>query len=520
MPRSGWVLGVAALWAPFVGFALFGGDDRVIRFFQDDAFYYLQPAWNFVHDGRSTFDGIHLTNGYHPLNFLLVALLAWGSTKSGLVAVTFAVHSLLAIGACALAVEAFGPRRYLLASLGAFVVVASPAFLLFVYLSMGLEAALVVLCTAGMCVALRAALRREGVSIRSNLVFGVSIALLLLARLDTIIPVAVVLTGFLGVQVAGRGSASLVERVRGMAAVVVVPVVLLGTYLLVNWVTMGHVVPISGHVKGETAFGNNSWHPSTRGSPGGIAITLFPLGMQLAAAGVAAFRIWRRHEPRDTAYAVMLGSLGGVAFYAYLASGVGNVFRWYFAFPIGCAIVGAAYLARLAETAWLTGEPRRRAWAAGVLLAAGVAANLACVAWLGSRTASTAFQLKKVSELVGTWGGARAVTATLDAGVIGYFAPGRVINLDGLANDFDYLEQYLRRGRVHDYLLREGVTHLLVRDGTLANADEVARGDYRLALFTLAPRLSLAKDQELFRYTIPGQFTVYYFRMPDAPPTR
>lgn len=40
---------------------------------EDDFFYYAQAAKNFVFTGTSTFDGSHLTNGYHPLWFLIIA---------------------------------------------------------------------------------------------------------------------------------------------------------------------------------------------------------------------------------------------------------------------------------------------------------------------------------------------------------------------------------------------------------------------------------------------------------------
>ena len=41
----------------------------------DDFFYYLQIARNLAMDFRSTYDGLHLTNGYHPLWMLVLAAL-------------------------------------------------------------------------------------------------------------------------------------------------------------------------------------------------------------------------------------------------------------------------------------------------------------------------------------------------------------------------------------------------------------------------------------------------------------
>ena len=46
---------------------------RILAYYADDFFYYLQIAHNLVEHGRSTFDGTTLTNGYHPLWLLIVA---------------------------------------------------------------------------------------------------------------------------------------------------------------------------------------------------------------------------------------------------------------------------------------------------------------------------------------------------------------------------------------------------------------------------------------------------------------
>jgi hypothetical protein len=46
---------------------------HILAYYADDFFYYVQIARNLADHGRSTFDGITLTNGYHPLWLLVVA---------------------------------------------------------------------------------------------------------------------------------------------------------------------------------------------------------------------------------------------------------------------------------------------------------------------------------------------------------------------------------------------------------------------------------------------------------------
>lgn len=44
---------------------------------EDDFFYYAEAARHLASQGISTFDGVHLTNGYHPLWMLLLTALTW-----------------------------------------------------------------------------------------------------------------------------------------------------------------------------------------------------------------------------------------------------------------------------------------------------------------------------------------------------------------------------------------------------------------------------------------------------------
>jgi hypothetical protein len=56
---------------------------RIFAYYVDDFFYYLQIAHNLAVHGRSTFDGITLTNGYHPLWLLVItALYLCGGDKA------------------------------------------------------------------------------------------------------------------------------------------------------------------------------------------------------------------------------------------------------------------------------------------------------------------------------------------------------------------------------------------------------------------------------------------------------
>ncbi len=56
--------------------------DGYLAFFDDDFFYYLETAFNFSQTGVSTFDNIHITNGYHPLWFIILSVITFIFGKS------------------------------------------------------------------------------------------------------------------------------------------------------------------------------------------------------------------------------------------------------------------------------------------------------------------------------------------------------------------------------------------------------------------------------------------------------
>jgi hypothetical protein len=44
---------------------------KLINFYPDDAFYYLQTAYNYSTTGLLSFDSVNSTTGFHPLQMLL-----------------------------------------------------------------------------------------------------------------------------------------------------------------------------------------------------------------------------------------------------------------------------------------------------------------------------------------------------------------------------------------------------------------------------------------------------------------
>lgn len=61
---------------PAIAFLQDSDPARIVNVLYDDAYYYLQIAYNLAHHGHSSFDSVTTTNGYQPLWLLLLSLLA------------------------------------------------------------------------------------------------------------------------------------------------------------------------------------------------------------------------------------------------------------------------------------------------------------------------------------------------------------------------------------------------------------------------------------------------------------
>jgi hypothetical protein len=493
---------VLAMWAPFLAYGLLAGDARLVRFFPDDAFYYLQPAAAMAASGRPTFDGVHLTNGFQPLNFLLVTAIAAVTGKARLLAATFLVHTALVWAALWCLARAWLLRERDGAGAAAIAVAALPPVTLFLWLSAGTEAAVVVVAVAVLAVTWAG--EGPGGSWRR----GLALAALVLARLDA----ALALLPFALASLATVARASRDARPAAVRSALVtwgVPFLIVGAYFLINVRTMGHVLPISVHVKLLGASSQpHTWDPSTRGSVSGWLIVLAPLAACAAVAVRAGAAWWRPYlentAPRADAVrdTVALLGAGAILYYVYLAVGVRLVFRWYFALPLAVLMVTVMAEAR---------DWRRRSWLACALAAVNVASSANVLLWAGSRPASASFQLREVARRVEKSVEPGGVVAVADAGAVGFFCDRRVVNVDGLASDYEYVDQFLRRGRLVEYFAREGVTHYLVRDTHLVNRDAVLARSGEPGQVIFDRRLVLRPDRERWRYEIPGQFTVILF---------
>ena len=261
---------VALLVVPTVTDVIASGPERLFGYVAADTFYYLVVARH-IGDGVVAFDGVHPSNGFHPLWQALVSIPYFLGLfrQPAVTELAFTlVLSLLCLSAAVLVLGLAlrrddGSLNPLFAALpvGAYALIVSPAWLtlstqmlrdqnpgegseplfgtLWSYVN-GMESPLVLLAFALLFWAWRADLprRRPGV-------FGSCLALLTLARLDQLFVAASIYTVIAWRERWWRNTASLrlgVILTGGFALPLLV-------YLVMNFFFFGTIVPVSGQLK-------------------------------------------------------------------------------------------------------------------------------------------------------------------------------------------------------------------------------------------------------------------------------
>lgn len=291
---------------------------------QDDFFYYYLTAKNIALHGFSSFDGIVPTNGYHPLWLWVMSAMAWltrGSDQTFFVSleITQIISAVISADLLArLLVRLYGRSTFVYAvALGA-------ALLETVLIFTGMETVLAIplLLWFGL-VFLRLL---EEVSWQSAILAGFVGALLILARLDAAIAIALAFVLLLILSID-----------RKAIAVFLLGLLPVAGYLVYNQVEFHNWIPVSAQVK-QLQIG---WHFNLRA----IEAAFTPRGSLYVAGTIIglflAIRGWARGRTMDWPTATSILLLGfPILFALLLAVRVSwSSYLWYFyPFPISAAI--------------------------------------------------------------------------------------------------------------------------------------------------------------------------------------
>jgi hypothetical protein len=463
----------------------------------DDAYYYFQTARNIADLGWLTFDGIHATSGVQVLwSAVLAGLALIVHDRVGFIRAVLVLSALLN-GIAGLILWRLGRNVYS-GAVGSIAVILWSGFMLgLLPMMMGVEYPLqMVILPAILSVWWTIHTDPASTATRSRLqLLGVLLTLNYWNRLDSaslslLVAVATIVSLF-------RTHRSLPKLARQMAWLFVWPVAGAVGYVAICMRAAHTLVPISGLVKGYYAgrhFDGEGWLVSVAGHvswwvlievrpladvvSGALLANNAPLWQPLplavvavvgGATAVSAARIAgeRQQDRRRFRAMVFLGLLWlfGAVHAAVVVGAIGHfshVTQHYYAWLlITWCLWGGVMIERLLSDRSATSRIRPIT----IGLIASIIVGNSAVAWRQfSRPVDVNVELHNRRLAVIAWLAehlpADARIGAWNAGQIGYFSQQTVVNLDGLANDADYLE-VLRHGSLAAYLRRERITYLV-----------------------------------------------------------
>lgn len=491
----GWMVTLAALVASVacVRLASLPAPEFVANVIVDDAYYYLQPARNLLAGHGYSFDGEKRTNGVQPL---------WAVLAIGVVALIsdpMAAGRALVIlgGACWIfagvllyrLLARWSPAAGLLAA-SAWLMTALVNRLAFQGMENGLHALLLVAIVT--VVVDRMVRRRECGAWRFWLTLGLLLGLITLARVDSgllaLLMGAAVLCGL----VRADGGSGLAFRPWSALLLAMPGALLVGGLVVLNQLYFGSAMPVSGRVK---LLLESQW-----GAPGGPLALLAQHGRLLYDLSThaltdqvsAAASVWlqvsglERWLSRGLAVCVPIGllllvvgrrallahappalrwALAAVALFIGLRSLIYALqlphftpyCTWYFGpdLLLLCTAYAIAAIAilRLAGGTRGCGEGVLAAPAALLLAAPLILASVG-PAIRPPAAAGLPSPFLRASEWMNERLPVGSKVGAFSAGIVSWHAPRQqIINLDGLMNDRQYMLDYLKPGRVHQYVL-------------------------------------------------------------------
>ena len=450
----------------------------------DDAFYYLKIADNLYTKGMSSFDGIHSTNGYHPLWLVVLLFIRFLSNIEIFPTITLVLQILL-FGSTGFL---FFKLSRLLSETGSFakptsimthyipsvIIVANPLLLLIV--ANGLDTSLSMFLLAGFFLAVFTIHYSHETSPDKNesycshkktlilIAMGISAATVL-ARLDYVIPV---LFSLVSLNIVRSIKSRKADRVFLILAVSTVSVILL--YMVINKLLFDTFMPVSRIVKQEALF-HALFYSKWYGVSTAAASVFWPnahfvwlgnykfiiIGLALSCIALAS----THYTPRFRTANIILILQGWVHSIGYLilqSSGSG-----YYYIPIVISLIWSIYLIILAIRRILR-ESFLKIYERAISIAFFALAISGSLAfdytlntyrpkyqWRNDRFAAAEWISDNLPSdtRVGAWW----------AGALGYTARQPVINLDGLVNNIQFVS-IVKQCDTGKYLIDEQISYL------------------------------------------------------------
>jgi hypothetical protein len=449
--RSRWIpvsLCLAGIVSLFARFRL----DSFLAFYDDDLFYYLRVAKNLVDHHQSTFDGSHLTNGYHPLWMLvLTALTMLASGKLFFVILQIVLlASFMCTYKLSQAILSFYTEDQFTTQFAAALVALQSLLLI----RGAMEITLTIPLALGLCwYRLLPSFRW---SLWKALGYGLFASLVVLSRLDSVIFVATLfLFEFLGAWPSRLRD--LLSRVTTVVSFIV-PV---GAYLLFNRYVFHTWMPVSGQAKQLRINHSLSIAPIyswLRYFSGTLRLLIvYPTIAMVLTAAVVLVLFGRQRLRRDHLPVVL--SLLVFPLLHLLALTILSdwpLWSWYL-YPLVLAMLGSLLVAFSREPSRehiRTAKLRRYLPVTAVFVICAFAIVEARRTQVSNRCYTYGKDVEEFAKThIGTFGMGDA------AGTAAYLTSGPLIQLEGLVMDRAYLENIRQRRNLNSVLADYGVRY-------------------------------------------------------------
>lgn len=436
---------------------------RPENFIVDDGYFYPQIARFLVNGQGSTFNGIMLTNGYHPLWMLFCVVGAEITQRSSaLLQILSVVQDLMLLASVLLLVALTRAAKlrgvwlgclfvlFFNSVLGIWRMLESPLALL-------LQIITLLLAVPGVLPGLKERLGRWQLPL-----LGICLGLVMLARLDLLFFAGTIL--FYQMLRQDSGHLPFATKLWQVILPGAIASLMMTPYLIWNWQTFHHLLPISGAIK-STFPHVQAW---------GFPSFTYPTLIGIAINGALLFR--RTRTPFQTL--CLLSAISAALHLAYTLS-FGGLAPWYLttgalAFALATTRVVSAALART-TLGWIPET------AAAILLVV-----LMFSAALLRSTTNLSFSRIRTghASLSGNYAEpkralAERLDATLPSGTRLYFfdAPGgvayyshmSVLPVDGLVSDYAYNRELVQLG-VSAYAAKHNIQYIVAPVVTSQNA--------------------------------------------------
>jgi hypothetical protein len=443
---------VAALTAAGILYHVARASPAFLGHLEDDYFYYATIADNLVTSGKLSYDGITLTNGFHPLWFATIVLLRTLFGRFG--SAFYAALVLVSLAATLLTYEL--GRRFA-RSLGAPASLSAPISAIYSLgtarlFTSGMEAVLAVPLFLWLLVEIASG---GPVSPRRATRLGAIASLAVLARLDIAIAVSLAVGAFV---ICVRPSLSTLFR---LAVAFASGAVLVPVYAVANMLFFGSPFPMSMLAKGfPTALGFNVKYAQivALGTLYGPTVALvLPLGFL-----ACVWLVWR--EPAIRPSARFAGGLAlGFAFLFFALNALtGWAFFGWYAYPLAAATLAA--LVFLAELWGPAVPPRARVVAVAVLVALAPAFALRDFVrhgplWSVADNALLAMAYDLADHMRDRDG---LIAMGAVAGVASYVMDRPVLQLEGIVSDRRLVDHIKHEDPLDEVLREYGADYLVV----------------------------------------------------------